>query len=201
MNNKSFSNRLSWRIIGIAGVVFFVSFIAIGLISQYALTHAADVPVTLVLGSNLVIVGVVALAVLYFLCRKEIRRMTRPITELSVSALNMGKGNFKAQLPEITSKDEMLRLRNSFVYMQNSISDYIGELKTTRSDNERMESELNVARTIQMGMLNTHFRRSFMRCSCPPRRWEETCTILSARATCSILPWAMSVAKAFRPRW
>ena len=157
MNNKSFSNRLSWRIIGIAAIIFFVSFIAIGLISQYAISHAENVSVALVLGSNLVIVGLVALIVLYFLCHKEIRRMTRPITELSVSALNMGKGNFKAQLPEITSKDEMLRLRNSFVYMQNSISDYIGELKTTRSDNERMESELNVARTIQMGMLNTHF--------------------------------------------
>lgn len=157
MNNKSFSDRLSWRIIGIVAIIFFVSFIAIGLISQYAISHAEDVSVALILGSNLVIVGLVALIVLYFLCHKEIRRMTRPITELSVSALNMGKGNFKAQLPEITSKDEMLRLRNSFVYMQNSISDYIGELKTTRSDNERMESELNVARTIQMGMLNTHF--------------------------------------------
>jgi len=157
MNNKSFSNRLSWRILGIVIVIFFVSFIVIGLVSEYAVYHRTDLSLPLVLGSNLVIVGVVALIILYFLCRKEIRRMTRPITELSVSALNMGKGNFKAQLPEITSKDEMLRLRNSFVYMQNSISDYIGELKTTRSDNERMESELNVARTIQMGMLNTDF--------------------------------------------
>jgi len=138
-------------------VVFFVSFIVIGLVSQYAVSHRADLSIPLVLSSNLVIVGVVALVIMFLLCRKEIRRMTRPITELSVSALNMGKGNFKAQLPEITSKDEMLRLRNSFVYMQNSISDYIGELKTTRSDNERMESELNVARTIQMGMLNTDF--------------------------------------------
>ena len=157
MNNKSFSNRLSWRIIGIAAIIFFVSFILIGVVSQFAITHRANLSIPLVLGSNLVIVGILALIFLYFLCRKEIRRMTRPITELSVSALNMGKGNFRAQLPEITSKDEMLRLRNSFVYMQNSISDYISELKTTRSDNERMESELNVARTIQMGMLNTNF--------------------------------------------
>ena len=157
MNNKSFSSRLSWRIIGIVAVIFFVSFVVIGVVSQYAVSHREDLSVMLVLFSNLVIVGVAALVVLYFLCRKEIRRMTRPITELSVSALNMGKGNFKAQLPEITSKDEMLRLKNSFVYMQNSISDYIRELKTTRSDNERMESELSVARTIQMGMLNTDF--------------------------------------------
>ena len=157
MNSKSFSNRLSWRIIGITAVVFFVAFIANGLIANYAINHAPSISVILALVINLVFVGILALIILYFLCRKEIRRMTRPITELSVSAMNMGKGNFKAQLPEITSKDEMLRLRNSFVYLQNSISDYIGELKTTRNDNERMESELNVARTIQMGMLNTNF--------------------------------------------
>ena len=83
--------------------------------------------------------------------------MTRPITELSVSAMNMGMGNFKAKLPEISSKDEMRRLRDSFVYLQNSVTDYIVQMKTTKSDNERMESELNVARTIQMGMLSTDF--------------------------------------------
>ena len=130
MNNKSFSNRLSWRIIGIAAIIFFVSFIAIGLISQYAISHAENVPVALVLGSNLVIVGLVALIVLYFLCHKEIRRMTRPITELSVSALNMGKGNFKAQLPEITSKDEKLI---------KACKDYVEVLEKTNKRSALME--------------------------------------------------------------
>ena len=111
----------------------------------------------MVLALNLLVVGLIGLIIIYFVCRREIRRMTRPVTELSVSALNMAKGNFKAKLPEITSKDEMLRLRDSFMYMQNSISDYISQLKTTKSVNERIESELNVARTIQMGMLNTDF--------------------------------------------
>jgi sigma-B regulation protein RsbU (phosphoserine phosphatase) len=41
--------------------------------------------------------------------------------------------------------------------MQNSITDYIDELKTTTAANERMESELGVARNIQMGMLRTDF--------------------------------------------
>ena len=157
MNNRSFSNRLSWRIIGIVSVIFFASFIVIGIVSHYVISNESKSSAPLVLALILLLVGIVGLMVLYFVSRKEIRRMTRPITELSVSALNMAKGNFKAKLPEITSKDEMLRLRDSFVYLQNSISDYIGQLKTTRSDNERMESELNVARTIQMGMLSTDF--------------------------------------------
>ena len=105
----------------------------------------------------LLVIGLIGLVILYFVCRRVIRRMTRPITELSVSALNMAKGNFKAKLPEITTQDEMLRLHDCFIYMQNSIADYIEQLKTTTSANERMESELNVARNIQMGMLRTDF--------------------------------------------
>lgn len=106
---------------------------------------------------NLIVIGLLGLVVLFFVCRRSIRRMTRPITELSESALNIAKGNFNAKLPEIKSQDEMLRLRDSFMYMQNSIADYIEELKTTTRANERMESELNVARNIQMGMLHTDF--------------------------------------------
>lgn len=106
---------------------------------------------------NLIMIGLLGLVVLFFACRRSIRRMTRPITELSESALNIAKGNFNAKLPEIKSQDEMLHLRDSFMYMQNSIADYIEELKTTTRANERMESELNVARNIQMGMLHTDF--------------------------------------------
>lgn len=106
---------------------------------------------------SLIIIGLIGLVVLFFVCRHVIHRMTRPITELSDSALSMAKGDFKAQLPEITSHDEIQHLRDSFVYMQNSIIDYIEELRTTTAANERMESELNVARNIQMGMLRSDF--------------------------------------------
>ena len=157
VNNRSFSSRLSWRIIGIVSVIFLISFVVIGLATRYVITHESAQSAQLTLGLSLLLVGVVGLVIVFFMCRREIRRMTRPVTELSVSALNMAKGNFKAKLPDINSQDEMRRLRDSFVYLQNSISDYIGQLKTTRSDNERMESELNVARTIQMGMLSTNF--------------------------------------------
>ena len=148
---------MSWRIIGIVSAIFFASFIVIGLVVQYVITNETASAAPLALALSLLLVGIVGLVIVFFVCRREIRRMTRPVTELSVSALNMAMGNFKAKLPEITSKDEMLRLKDSFVYLQNSISDYIGQLKTTKSDKERMESELNVARTIQMGMLNNDF--------------------------------------------
>ena len=157
MNNRSFSSRLSWRIIGIVSVIFLASFVVIGIATRYVIAHESARQAPLLLVLSLLIVGILGLVIVFFVCRKEIRRMTRPITELSVSAMNMGMGNFKAKLPEISSKDEMRRLRDSFVYLQNSVTDYIVQMKTTKSDNERMESELNVARTIQMGMLSTDF--------------------------------------------
>lgn len=53
MNNRSFSSRLSWRIIGIVSVIFFASFIVIGLVSRYVITNeaasAAPVEIALIL--------------------------------------------------------------------------------------------------------------------------------------------------------
>ena len=106
---------------------------------------------------NLLIIAVVVMLLLYLACRIVIHRMATPITQLSDAALRMAKGDLHAQLPEIKSSDEMQHLHDSFVYMQNSITDYIEELRTTTAANERMESELGVARNIQMGMLRTDF--------------------------------------------
>ena len=157
MNNRSFSNRLTWRIIGIVAVVILTILLVLGLALQYAIKNDAVQEAPLRLMVNLLIVGAIGLVILYFICRRTIRHMMRPVTELSVSAMNMAKGNFKAHLPEIKTQDEMRRLHDSFLYMQNSITDYIEQLKTTKSDNERMESELNVARKIQKGMLSVDF--------------------------------------------
>ena len=94
---------------------------------------------------------------LFFGCRRIIRRQTMPIVEFSNAALTIAKGNFNAKIPEVHTKDEILKLRNSLEYMQRSINSYITELKTTTASNERFESELNIAREIQMSMLPQNF--------------------------------------------
>lgn len=105
----------------------------------------------------LFLVGLLGLLIMFIICYRTIRHLTQPLTEFAVSALNMAKGNFNAQLPEIKTEDEMLRLHDSFAYMQKSINTYISELRSTTSVNERMESELNIARNIQLGMLPKNF--------------------------------------------
>lgn len=167
MNNRSFSSRLTWRIIRVVSVIFLLTFLVSGWgYQQFVVGKSVSESVVLL---SLLVLIVVGLIFIFFVCRHVIRRMTRPITELSVSALNMAKGNFKAKLPEIKSQDEMRRLHDSFLYMQNSITDYIDQLKTTKNENERMESELNVARKIQLGMLSTEFPPHFHAMVSPAR--------------------------------
>ena len=169
MGKKTFSRRLSWRIIAISTAITIVSQLVVVLVSQLVIAketrlapELSEHPMELLIHSvpmqvTLFLSGLISFVVFYIICRTVINRMTRPITELSDSALNMAKGDFKAQLPEIHSEDEMQTLHDSFVFLQNSIAEYIDELKATTTANERMESELNVARNIQMGMLRTDF--------------------------------------------
>lgn len=107
----------------------------------------------LVLGV-LMLLGLLAL---YFGCRNVVRRQTMPIVEFSQAAMTMAKGNFKARLPEVRTQDELQTLNKSMAYMQQSINEYITELKSTTASNERYESELNIARNIQMSMLPQNF--------------------------------------------
>ena len=100
---------------------------------------------------------ILGLLAMYIGCRKVIRRQTMPIVEFSQAAMTMAKGNFKARLPEVRTQDELLVLHNSMAYMQQSINEYISELKSTTASNERYESELHIAREIQMSMLPQNF--------------------------------------------
>ncbi len=105
----------------------------------------------------LIVIGLIGLLIMFIICYSIIRRITKPIRLLSETALNMAKGDINAKLPEIKSQDELMRLRNSFATLQESINNYIDKLQKTTAANERMESELNVAQNIQMGMLPQNF--------------------------------------------
>ena len=93
------------------------------------------------------------LLAIYFICRLTIRRSTRPLQTLAKSADEVAKGNFNAPLPDIKHNDEIRLLRDSFGNMQQSLSQYIDELKTTTAQKSAIESELAIARNIQMSIL------------------------------------------------
>jgi len=150
MNGKSFSGRLSWRIIGIVSVISILAQFAV----YFAFKSLQDSPLMHVV---LIAISLVSLAAIFFACRAVIKYMTRPVSELSKAVLDMAKGDLKAKLPEIKSEDEMRRLHDSFQTMQHSLLDYIEELKTTTAINERIQSDITLARNIQRGMLLKEF--------------------------------------------
>jgi sigma-B regulation protein RsbU (phosphoserine phosphatase) len=87
------------------------------------------------------------------ICRKAIKKFARPLVQLAGSATEVAKGKFDTPLPEIRTEDEIRLLRDSFDDMQQSLSKYIEELTETTAQKASMESELDIARGIQMAMI------------------------------------------------
>jgi len=99
---------------------------------------------------SFILMGLLAV---YIICRLTIHRSTRPLRFLAKSADEVAKGNFNAPLPVLKHDDEIRLLRDSFGNMQQSLSRYIEELKTTTAQKSAIESELSIAHDIQMSML------------------------------------------------
>ena len=85
------------------------------------------------------------------------QKFTRPISRLVDATHRIGHGDFKASLPVYHSKDEISQLTNAFSLMQEELVSYIHNLQETTTAKEKIESELNVAHAIQMGMLPKEF--------------------------------------------
>ena len=107
--------------------------------------------------NNMFWIAVFVLLIMAVLCYVIIYRLTSPLVQFSQSAYDIAHGNFSARLPRVKSRNEMRILRDSFCYMQRSLIKYTEELKTTVANNERIESELRIAREIQLGMIPKMF--------------------------------------------
>ncbi len=116
----------------------------------------------------------ISILVLLFATIMITRRLTRPIVRLVTATHKIGQGDFHAKLPVRKSKDEIAQLTNAFSVMQDELSNYIVSLQETTMAKEKIESELNVAHTIQMGMLPRGFNT--------PDNWELYATLDPAKA-------------------
>ena len=110
-----------------------------------------------ILRGMLIILGIMALLLLIALSYKGIRKVVAPIEDFSNVAKKIATGNFDVELPKITSQDELKELHDSFENLQKSLVQYIEELKSTTANKERIESELRIASSIQMGMIPESF--------------------------------------------
>ena len=108
-------------------------------------------------GGFLFLLIFIALIIVSFVGYHLIRQGVMPVRMLAWSAKEVAKGNFQAPLPILKSRDEIHQLRDTFEQMQQSLAQYTEELKRTTTEKATIESELNVAHTIQMSMLPKTF--------------------------------------------
>jgi sigma-B regulation protein RsbU (phosphoserine phosphatase) len=99
------------------------------------------------------LLSVAGLGLLIFFTIGIINRLISPLTKFSKSARLIAEGNFNAELPQIETNDEMKELHDSFEFMQKELTNYMINLKETTSAKEKIESELRIAKEIQMGMI------------------------------------------------
>ncbi len=112
---------------------------------------------TIGLGVVVLLIMVVGTLVVFLFCRYHIHSSTKPLVFLTESADEVAKGHFDDPIPEMHSHDEIQRLRDSFVSMQHSLTDYVSRLQTTTAEKASIERELDIARNIQMSMLPKTF--------------------------------------------
>ena len=128
-------------------------------VSDSGWSMAIAVPLTrlvlpaLALGFAILFLMFLGLAIVFQISQKTIKRFTKPLVQLADSATEVARGKFDTPLPVIKTDDEIRLLRDSFDNMQKSLSKYIAELTETTAQKASMESELEVARNIQLSML------------------------------------------------
>lgn len=104
-------------------------------------------------GMMLLVIIALGLGVSYWVSRKTIRNATAPLRLLTRSANEVAKGNFQSPVPEIWRNNEVRLLRDSFVNMQQSLEQYIDQLRIETTNKAAFATELTIARNIQMSMV------------------------------------------------
>ena len=94
--------------------------------------------------------GLLLLALVVWLVARTI---TRPLTALTGVAERMATGNLQIAIPSMHCGGEVSILAKSFEHLKNSLNVHIKGLLEATAAKERMESELNIARDIQMSLL------------------------------------------------
>jgi sigma-B regulation protein RsbU (phosphoserine phosphatase) len=102
---------------------------------------------------TMIAIAVIGLALLSMAVIFISGTITRPLRAMAEATGDIARGNLDGALPPVKSRDEVGKMTEGFMAMQKSLKEYIRKLTETTAVKERMESELNIAREIQMSIL------------------------------------------------
>jgi serine phosphatase RsbU (regulator of sigma subunit)/anti-sigma regulatory factor (Ser/Thr protein kinase) len=111
------------------------------------------------------LIGLGVLTFSLLLASAIVRRVTGPLATLTAYTEALPEQEFRlpddavAVVEDLTQRhrDEIGRLAGTFLAMERALQQYIAELRETTANRERIESELRIARDIQMGILPKTF--------------------------------------------
>lgn len=109
------------------------------------------------LNETVLIIGITGFVVLFIVIVLIAQSITRPLRMLTSKVSEIAEGNLDIDVPTIKSLDEVGELSRSFQHMKVALKEYIHNLAETTAAKERIESELKIARTIQMSFLPKQF--------------------------------------------
>jgi sigma-B regulation protein RsbU (phosphoserine phosphatase) len=109
------------------------------------------------LSRTVLIIGTAGFGVLFLIIVLISGTITRPLRTLAGKAAEIARGNLDIEVTEVKSNDEIGELSRSFDNMKTALKEYIANLAETTAAKERYESELKIARTIQMSFLPKNF--------------------------------------------
>ncbi len=105
----------------------------------------------------MLLIALLSIIILAVIVSLTVRKATAPLTVLAASADKIAEGDFNSAMPDFHGNDEVGRLCRSFSSMQQSLSSYMDRLQRTTAAKQRIESEISIAREIQMGMVPKTF--------------------------------------------
>lgn len=99
------------------------------------------------------ILGCAGLALLFLAVILIARSITGPLRAMATATEAIAAGDLDVELPPAGSRDEVGKLTDSFRVMKTSLKEHIRQVAESAAERERISSELNIARDIQMNIL------------------------------------------------
>ncbi|TVQ98028.1 MAG: HAMP domain-containing protein [Desulfovibrionales bacterium] len=109
------------------------------------------------LNNTVLLIGATGFLILLLVVVAISRSITRPLRFLVGATTEIAKGNLDVALPKVRINDEVGQLSDSVDTMRVALKEYISNLTETTKAKERIESELKIARNIQMNFLPKRF--------------------------------------------
>jgi sigma-B regulation protein RsbU (phosphoserine phosphatase) len=99
------------------------------------------------------IIAIIGLLILLFIIIVVTRRLTSPLEKLATATQDIGTGRLDIELPGTVHNDEIGALTEDFNTMRIALKNYIAEIQKTTAMQQKLESEIQIAKDIQMSMI------------------------------------------------